>query len=239
MEDQEQFTRLRRLLEEAPEFVNGVQPTANRIWLGKGYALVVASGDTKDAARFKTVSDYISHGGDPQFAHEAFDILYRALALAELKAPASAQGAFIGAGNAFDALAALAKVFESAKSVVRIVDPYMDAKAVTDVAVLVKDGVAIELLADSATVKGSLGPAVKAYKSQYGGKRPIEVRLAAAKSLHDRLIIVDGSTPWTLTQSLNALATRSPASIVKIEGDSVGLKIAAYDAFWTSGTPLP
>jgi len=36
--------------------------------------------------------------------------LYRALAAAELKAPVSAQGSFIPAGNAFDAFAALAKV---------------------------------------------------------------------------------------------------------------------------------
>jgi len=44
--------------------------------------------------------------------------------------------------------------------------------------------------------------------------------------------MVDGKTVWTLTRFLNAFADRSPASIVRIDGDALPLKIAAYNDFW-------
>jgi hypothetical protein len=45
-------------------------------------------------------------------------------------------GAFIPAGNAFDAMAAIGSVLRTAKQGVFIVDPYMDEKALTDFAPL-------------------------------------------------------------------------------------------------------
>ncbi|MGR6730291.1 hypothetical protein, partial [Aeromonas veronii] len=78
----------------------------------------------------------------------------------------------------------------------------------------------IELLADDATAKPTLAPATARFKQQFGVTRPIEARLASGRSLHDRLIIVDGATVYTVTQSFNALAARSPASIVRIDGDA-------------------
>jgi hypothetical protein len=68
--------------------------------------------------------------------------------------------------------------------------------------------------------------------------RPLEIRLAPARSLHDRLIIVDGAQAWTLTQSLKDFAARSPATIVKVDGETAGLKICAYDAIWRGAAPL-
>jgi len=60
--------------------------------------------------------------------------LYKAIAIAELDAPAGAQGAFIPVGNAFEAYSAIAKVLRSAASDVLIVDPYMDDSVLTDFA---------------------------------------------------------------------------------------------------------
>ena len=59
------------------------------------------------------------------------------------------------------------------------------------------------------------------------------VRLAPSKTLHDRAILIDRITAWTLTQSLKDFAKRSPAEIVRAD-DTAILKIAAYENLWTS-----
>jgi hypothetical protein len=164
--------------------------------------------------------------------------LYQALALAERDAPAQNQGAFIPAGNAFDAMSAVGKVLERASNSIRIVDPYMDCKVLTDFAVLAKEGVLIQLLTDQGTHKPSFQPAVDNWKIQYCSSRPLEARLAPPRTLHDRVMFIDGSDAWTLTQSLNAFATRSPASIVRVDADTAALKIAAYDDLWNTASPV-
>jgi len=87
--------------------------------------------------------------------------LYKVLAGAELKAPAAAQGAFIPAGNRFDAFSAITKVLQSAKHDVFIVDPYLDETVMTVFGGSVPDGITLRLLSDEASVKASLTPAAK------------------------------------------------------------------------------
>lgn len=160
-------------------------------------------------------------------------VLYKALASAELKAPPSAQGAFIPAGNRFDAFAALTKVLQTATSDVLIVDPYMDQTVLTDFGGAVSGGVTVRLLADESSVKSSLAPAAKMWATQYGATRPLGVRFAMARSLHDRAIFIDRTTAWILTQSLKDFAKRSPAEIVRAD-DTASLKIAAYESVWST-----
>jgi hypothetical protein len=68
-------------------------------------------------------------------------IINRALANAELAAPAAAQGQFVGVGDAFGAFAAVAKVFARAKGALMVVDNYADATLLTDFAVSAPEGV--------------------------------------------------------------------------------------------------
>jgi hypothetical protein len=68
--------------------------------------------------------------------------------------------------------------------------------------------------------------------SQYGSAHPLEVRLAPARSLHDRQVVVDEQDVWILTQSLNSFAARAPASIVRVDPETAALKIAAYNGLW-------
>jgi hypothetical protein len=159
-------------------------------------------------------------------------ILYRALAFAEMNAPVASRGAFVPAGNELDALAAVGKVLAGATHDAMIVDPYMDAKAITDFAPLAPDTVRVKVLADDAYHKASLLPAVQRWAKQHAA-RPLDARLAPAKTLHDRLIVVDGKVVFTLTQSLNAFAVRSPATIIRIDDpEMTALKIATYEKFW-------
>lgn len=242
MSPEEIYHNLGQLLAAAPDFTahTSIQ-TEETVWMAKTYAVLLSANMVQEAVAVQTEMNLITTSTSrlrTTYAGRLMAVLHRALAVAEIKAPTSVRGTFISAGNVFDAMAAVGRVLGQAATNVRIVDPYMDEKALTDFALLAGPSVKIELLADISAVKATLKPAVTRWQAQYTNDRSLEAKLSAARSLHDRLIIVDGSSVFTLTQSLNAFAARSPASIVKLEGDAVPLKIAAYDAFWNAATPI-
>jgi hypothetical protein len=234
------YVQLGRLVEVTPDLsAPPPLPRPTQEWLGRVGALIAASGEVADIAEFQTYVSSLSYAGMQEIsAQQVMSIVFRALAKAELRAPSAVQGSFIPAGNSFDALSAIAKVFGHAALDLLIVDPYMDEKALTDFAPLAPEQVQLRLLSDQQTVKPGLRPAALRWSSQYGARRPLEAKLAPAKSLHDRLVAVDGATAYVLTQSLNAFAARSPASIVRVDDETARLKIAAYQAIWDLATPL-
>jgi hypothetical protein len=230
------YVQLGRLVEAMPNLLEPLPlPRSTQEWLGRVGALIAASDDVIDQAEFQTYTAALSKTTMQLSASEdVARIVYRALAKAALKAPAAIQGSFIPAGHAFDALAAIGKVLGSATQDLLIVDPYMDEKVLTDFAALAPEQVQLRLLADQQAVKPALRPAAARWMTQHGMKRPLEVKVAAARTLHDRLILVDNATAWVLTQSLNAFATRAPASIVRVDEETALLKIAAYQAIWAT-----
>lgn len=235
------YVQLGRLIQTMPTIPTGnltPLPTEVSIWCGKAYALVSETRDLADAMAIKQACDNLNFGNRSALIQTITTILYRALAVAELRAPVSVQGSFIPAGNAFDAMTAVGKVLQSAANDILIVDPYMDEKALSDFAALAREGVPIRLLADAKHVKDTLKPAATRWAEQYRQVRPLEARLAPARTLHDRLIIVDGATAWVLTQSLNAFAARAPASIVRSDDETAGLKVSAYGAIWQSASQI-
>lgn len=212
-------------------------------WLGRASALVEQSPNSAlDAVAFNTVVDRLSRNalvpGHPEHVQRITAILQRALARAELNASPAVQGAFIPVGEAFSAFAALSKILSGAQTDVMIVDPYADANLLTDFVVLVSEGVSIRLLADAAGAKPALAPAVHAWVQQYGVNRPLEAKLAPARSLHDRLIVIDGVEAWSLGQSFNALAARAPTSILRADHETAQLKIQAHTQIWHAATPI-
>lgn len=234
MTPEELYIAIGRTIEEQPNPEN-----MNEIlrWLGRARALVDQISKL-DAAEITAATSVRVHG-DPWFViTTANAALYRALAVAELNAPVSTQGSFIPAGNALDAMAAVGKVLQAATKSVLLVDPYMDQKALTDYAPLAPEGVEVFLMSDAATVKPTFSPAVARFKQQFGAKRPLEARLAAPRILHDRLVIIDQATAFTVTQSFNALADRSPASIVRTDPETAVLKVDAYGSLWAAATPV-
>jgi hypothetical protein len=235
------YVQLGRLVETMPDLIHGARPLPADVhqWLGRAYALVAAAGDLTDAISFKgSIPNLNSAIGKFDAAQNIASILYRGLAVAELRAPAAARGAFIPAGNSFDAFAAFAKLLGTARTDLLLIDPYMDEKALTDFAPLAPELVSIRLLADQAHHKNTLRPAAARWSAQYGSNRPLAVRLAPARTLHDRLVIVDGDSAWVMTQSMSAFAARSPASIVRVDGDTAALKIPAYETIWSMASPL-
>jgi hypothetical protein len=234
------YMHLGRLVETMPDLNRPGPITAEtNQWLGRAAALVEAVfGQSVDLISFKVSVDGLDSALRGINAQTIAATVHRALAKAELAAPAASQGAFIAVGESFSALAAVSKVMAVARRSVLIVDPYADAKALTDFAVLAPEGVIVRVLSDAGTVKPSLKPAAESWVTQYNGARPLEVRVATARSLHDRLIAVDDSQAWTLTQSLKDFAARSPATVVKVDTETAGLKIGAYAEIWQGAAPL-
>lgn len=235
------YRQLGRLIETMPDLKTSdlTSPEVNQ-WLGRAYALVK---ETEELSDLVTLKHQISKLGSdfPLTRNSAVStihsIMYRALAIAELAAPAGSDGTFIPVGNSFDAFSAISKILKNASKDVLIIDPYMDEVTLTNFGTAVPENINLRLMADQKHHKPSLPPASQNWVKQYGTTRPLSVRLAPARTLHDRAIFIDGTTAYTLTQSLNAIATRSPAEIIKAD-DTANLKIAAYEDIWTNGAIL-
>jgi hypothetical protein len=108
------YHQLGRLIETMPDFYLGGAWTSDKHkWVGQADALIMQSGDISDKTDWRTALerfDVQPHSS----ASTMIRVLYRVLAAAELKAPASAKGTFIPVGNSFDAFVALAKVLQTA-----------------------------------------------------------------------------------------------------------------------------
>ncbi|MFD1985901.1 phosphatidylserine/phosphatidylglycerophosphate/cardiolipin synthase family protein [Mesorhizobium newzealandense] len=230
----ERYGAIARLLEAQPN-TGDIHDVLR--WMGRAQALVEGVSQ-RNASGIANAGTFMGSNGTQKTVQNVNMHLYAALAIAEMEAPHSSQGSFVVAGKPFDAMMAVGKVLSAAKSKVRIVDPYMDEKALTEFALLANEGVNIELLG-SPMYKTALLPAAQKFIQQYGSNRPLEVRLAGKHELHDRLILVDGSQVYTLSQSLRNFAERSPALISRVDDpDIIVLKIAAYDAFWNGASAI-
>jgi hypothetical protein len=232
------YVQLGHIAATIPADLGGAGPITHEMnqWLGRAAVLVEATGDAFDLAGFRVASDNLKTVLRDQNAQKIAAILHRALARAELAAPATVRGAFIPIGEVFSVFAAISKVIGHAQHDVFIVDPYADAKALTDFAVIAPEKTTVRLMSDAATVKPDLRPAAKKWVSQYVSIRPLLVRLAPERTLHDRLIVVDDAQVWSLTQSLKDFSARSPGSIVKVDPVTASLKIEAYKAIWQTAT---
>jgi hypothetical protein len=230
MKPEEIYRRLGRIIETAPSMPEGPLSPDFMKWMGQAAAVVSALGDISLSAETQNAINGLHYERNVSF-QKLMTILYRALAIAELDSPPGAQGAFIPVGNSFDAYSAVAKILGSAKKDILIVDPYMDDSVLTDFAGSASENVTLRLLSGDATVKPNLAPAATRWKQQYSS-RSLEVRFAPGHALHDRAFFIDGSSAWTVTQSLKDLAKRSPAEIVRAD-DTAALKIAAYEAIWS------
>ncbi|MGE4442424.1 MAG: hypothetical protein AB7D27_13190 [Desulfomicrobium sp.] len=235
------YQQLGRLLETAPDLSSYqacVQPTALH-WFGRGHALVnaVYDGMNIESIAFSSAVDRMRSAAWSSGVQQVFQILYRALGHCEVHLPAGSTGTFVPVGNSFDAFKALSNIFAAATTDVMIVDPYMDHAALIEFGLAVPEGVPLRLLADTNDHKSTLHPAAQKWITQYGTSRPLSVRLAPPRSLHDRAIFIDQHEAWTITQSLKDFAKRAPAEIVRV--DSIApLKLDAYEAIWAKSLIL-
>jgi len=146
------YLQLGNLVREMPDLAHGPITPKMNLWLGRAAALVHASGDYIGSTGITNSAQFLSTTRGLN-AQTIAATVYAALAKAELAAPAAVQGTFIAVGHNFDAFAAVSKVLSTAKADVLMVDPYADAKVLTDYAVLAPDQVSVRILADQADYK--------------------------------------------------------------------------------------
>ena len=242
MDPTQALLRLQTLVQTMP-FLEGVDErlqiqTETLKWLGQLQAVVSAMKLHAEEIGLRSATNTLVRTRGSSGTDEIRAVLFRALAEAELHAPASEQGSFIAAGHALDAYASISKVLASAGKEILLVDPYLDGKALTDFMPGAQEGVKLRVISDEANAKPSLEPAAHKWVAQFDASRPLEVRLAPARSLHDRLIVVDGFEVWSLTQSLKDFANRSPGSIIKVDPETSALKIGAYEKFWAESRTI-
>jgi hypothetical protein len=241
MDPERLFSLLKNIIDTMPP-LHGAPTLERSQWLARASALIEGSPNSSEGKRFRDAMDTLARKNFLSDENDAAvlvkNVLFRTFALAELNAPAGSQGTYIPAGNAFDALAAISKVFSGASRSLLIVDPYADEKLFTDFLPTAPEVVSVQVLSDAATCKPSFAPAVARWKVQYTTARPLEARLAAPRVLHDRLIVVDDATAWIVTQSFNALAQRASASVARFDPEPGKLKLDAYGDIWKLATPI-
>jgi hypothetical protein len=152
------YVQLGRLLAAVPDL--GAHPGSNevRVWLARAEVLVMETGDAIGSVKIRQLPEQIGFRTDYRMrqVEEAVAAVRRAFEYAEMRAPSAVQGAFIPAGGAFDAFVAVSRVFGTATVGVLVMDPYADAKILTDFAVAVPTSVSVRILADTHGVKNSL-----------------------------------------------------------------------------------
>jgi hypothetical protein len=241
MDPETLYLQLKRLVASMPDLRAPGQPISPEVnqWLGRAIALVEESGAGADLILLKVSAQSLDSALRDQNAQSIATIVHSALARAEMKAPASAQGAFIAAGDTLNAFAAVAKVLARAKSDILMVDAYADQTIITDFAVAAPESAAVRILgANKETRKQSMRPAAERWAQQFGAGRPLTIRVASQATLHDRLILIDGTEAWSAHQSFNGMAQSSHTSIERSDPELAAMKIQAYEAIWDAAQPL-
>jgi hypothetical protein len=232
------YFQLGSLAVEMPELATGPITPEKDEWIARAVALVELGGGLPEKIQFAVAAGNLSGELQARNAETIATIVLSMLAKAERDAPPWLHGTFIVADNTLDAFAAVRRVLRTAKADLLLVDPDSDAKTLTDYAVLAPYNVLVGLLAHQADHKKSLESAARRWAQRFGGARPLAVRLAAAGTIHDRLIVVDRATVWALGQPFSTLTRRARTSLVRMPPHAAARTIAAYAAAWKAAQPF-
>ena len=229
--------RITELIDNEPEFSTFGAPEHR--WLGRVGALLREHLEMIDLASLSVAERGLgTPHGFVSGMHVIRNLLFRVQAELDAKLPAQVQGSYLPAASPMDAFVAVSRVLSSAKGSILIVDPYLDHTVLEGFLTTIPPGVALRLLADSSYVRLNAGlmAGADSWQRQYAAERPLQLRFTAAKALHDRLVIVDDSEVWLVSQSFKDLAQRSPASIARAAPEVAALKVSYYASAWEAAS---
>ena len=232
MEPQVLLAQLRALIERSPDLEN-YSPSSREhlVWLGQAHALVKRWNNT-EAFFLKNASDFlVMQATRPSNIATIFGTLHRAIADLELKFPVETQVSF-GAGDVYDFFKALNKLIASAEKSLFIVDPYLDPTVFDHYLTSRKPEVFVRLLLSKRAEE--IIPAAEKYTSQFGAV--LEVR--RSKTLHDRVIFIDGYSCWLVGQSVKDAAKAKPTYLVELPPDVSPEKLRNYEEIWSQANTL-
>ena len=227
------LAELRELLKRMPSFAS--HPPNSRLhleWLARTEALI-KRWNSFETAPVRKPSIYMSTP-DGARIHSSFVVQTIHHAIPDLEPDLQGTG-----GHAFGPVAvydfgkALSDLIRAATQSLPIVDPYLDDQVFDSYLSAVGNGVTVRLLARKYAT--ALRPAVNAFMTQTS--KAIDVRVSTA--LHDRVLIIDGTSVWVLGQSIKDAATSKPTYLAPLSPDAALLKREAYASIWEAATPLP
>jgi hypothetical protein len=224
---------LKAAIEEAPAFqYEGPLTESDLRWLGKADALLEASGPMLALTSFRMARSSLK-----TMRHDRNSVmmpLYDAYGRAELLTPMENRGAFIPAGDTWNGYAAIVKLIQRPCDDLLVIDPYINSSFFIDFTPLAEAKKLVRCLTVNRTENhvGLMAAIGKWSRDPISSIKPVEVRYAPARALHDRLIIIDGKEVWLITQSLKDIALRSPASVSRAEPDIGLMKMQHYEDLW-------
>jgi len=231
------YLQLKALVSNIPDLDNRLITHETRTWLSRA-TVIVEKTAPEDYISLSVACDHLGGNLHDLNVKKILSIIYRSLARAELAAPVSVHGSFIPVDKPFIAINVINDLFKATNHSLLIIDPYADANLLFEFCVLAPEKIIIQILADEKHHKPGLNPAAKKWQLEYSTSRPIDVRVAPTKTLHDRIIIKDESEAWVLGQSFNGLAKRAPTFLQKVDKDATEMKIAAYLQIWNKSKRL-
>jgi hypothetical protein len=241
MTDDDAYKLLGQLVSEMPQELfdrGGVLRPQHHLWLGRAINIAKEYLTVSERVLLTSASTNLDGVLKTSNAQSLSVLLHLALANAEAKASTPLRGMFLAAASPFDALMNIGKVLREAQQDVLIVDPYADESLLDEFSRQANVGVSIRVLSETGKFKSTLGPARDRWVEQFGTERPIQLRASKVGSLHDRLIVVDSREAWAIGQSFNQLAKRASTTILRIDTEPAGLKIAAMDSLWAEATTI-
>ena len=227
------LTQTKALLARAPSFSTYTPASVeHQSWLGQAYALV-ARWQPSEALSFKMACDFLGGFESTRNGNVAkiLGTLHRAVADLELTLPVDSRQAF-GPGALYEFFKALNALVASAQRSLYIVDAYMDDSIFDTYLSSLPRSVTVRLLVRDFAANVKL--AAEKYVAQYG----TALEAKKSKSLHDRVIFVDGSECWVLGQSIKDATASKPTYLAPLSPDVASLKLADYENIWSAATAI-
>lgn len=237
---EQSYAELKQLVAETPNLLTcDVHDPGVQRWLSKAYLSVEAVSGLADAIQIKVASDNLDGAIRKMNAQAIIGCLSRALYRVEAQLPASNGNAFVQTGDLWGAFVSVSNLFGQAKNDLFVIDPFLDDSVLRDYADYLNAGVGLRLLTTKrANHFARLLPALQKWNATHAD-RQVSLRALSDGTIHDRVICVDNRDAWIVTQSLKQLGVKAPATVMRFDDELSTFKIAAYEALWGQGEPVP
>jgi hypothetical protein len=232
------YLELGRLIAEVPDLASGPITPDIRRWLASATALVKSSGSLAESLQLTMACDNLDGPLRARHAETITSILQRILVKAEANAPREVRGSVLLIDEGRDAYVAMRQLLGTAASNALLVEPDAAGKLLADYALLAPDRVTVRVLADEAQYRSSLIEGVERWQQRFGDGRTLMVRLAAANTLFERLVLLDDERAWVVGAPFSQLAKRAHTTLVRMRPEEEARKIAVYAEIWNDAKPL-
>lgn len=131
----------------------------------------------------------------------------------------------------YDFLRDLKEIILGAEKEVFVIDPYFDGLSFETYLGPLGAKCSIRLLCGK--YSGEVAGHLAAFSAQHGAKP----ELRKTKSIHDRLVVIDGSNCWVVGGSIKDAASK-PTYLVPLQPNIAPAKIDIYEDIWQQATPV-